>query len=194
MYRVFKRIIDGLCAGILCIVLSPMLLLISGAIFLEDFKNPLFKQPRLGYKGHVFNMYKFRSMKVNAPDLRSEDGATYNSKKDARVTRVGAFIRKTSLDELPQLINILKGQMSFIGPRPDLADQIDLYHEEDKKRLEVLPGITGYAQAVGRNSLGFRERFKYDIEYVERCSLLFDIKILIMTVEVVLRRKHIHRH
>jgi lipopolysaccharide/colanic/teichoic acid biosynthesis glycosyltransferase len=171
-----------------------MLLLIAGAIFLEDFKNPLFKQPRLGYKGCVFNMYKFRSMKVNAPDLRSEDGATYNSKKDARVTRVGAFIRKTSLDELPQLINILKGQMSFIGPRPDLANQITLYHEEDKKRLEVLPGITGYAQAVGRNSLGFRERFKYDIEYVERCSLLFDIKILIMTVEVVLRRKHIHRH
>ncbi len=170
------------------VALSPLFVVIALLIYIDDKGSPFFKQPpRLGQNGRTFLMYKFRSMKVNAPpDLRSEDGATFNSENDPRVTKLGGnFLRKTSLDELPQIINILKGEMSFIGPRPDLPDQIELYHDEDKKRLTVRPGITGYAQVMGRNSLGFRERFKYDIEYVENYNLLFDLKILIQTVLVV---------
>lgn len=188
-----KTSLDKSIALLILLALSPVLLMVYTAIYLEDRANPIFKQKRLGKDGGIFSMYKFRTMKPNAPDLRSEDGGTFNAENDPRVTHVGRFLRKTSLDELPQLLNILKGEMSFIGPRPDLPDQIKLYEEEDKKRLEVRPGITGYAQVMGRNSLGFRERFKYDIEYVENYSLLFDLKILIKTVAVVFKRENVNR-
>lgn len=193
MNKKIKHGLDFLAALILMIALSPLFLILAVAIFMEDKGAPLYAQPRLGLGGTVFKMYKFRSMKVNAPDLRSEDGGTFNAEDDPRVTRVGRLLRKTSLDELPQIINILKGEMSFVGPRPDLPDQIALYLEEDKKRLQVRPGITGYAQVAGRNSLGFRDRFVYDIEYVDNYSLLFDLKILIQTVLVVLKRENVNR-
>lgn len=188
-----KHIIDFIMALLLLVALSPLFIMVSVLIYLEDKGPAFFKQPRLGQDGKTFLMYKFRSMKVNAPDLRSDDGSTFNAENDSRVTRIGQILRKTSLDELPQVINILKGEMSFIGPRPDLPDQIDLYHDEDKTRLTVRPGITGYAQVMGRNSLGFRERFTYDIKYVEKYSLLFDLKILFMTISVVLKRDHVNR-
>lgn len=193
MNKKIKHSLDFLAALTLMIALSPLFLILAVAIFMEDKGSPLYAQPRLGLGGTVFKMYKFRSMKVNAPDLRSEDGGTFNAEDDPRVTRVGRLLRKTSLDELPQIINVLKGEMSFVGPRPDLPDQIALYLEEDKKRLQVRPGITGYAQVAGRNSLGFRDRFVYDIEYVDNYSLLFDLKILIQTVLVVLKRENVNR-
>jgi len=193
MSKMIKHTLDFLISMFMLIILAPLFILIALFISLEDKGPAFFKQARLGKNGQTFLMYKFRSMKVNAPDLRSEDGGTFNSDDDPRVTKVGSFLRKTSLDELPQIINILKGEMSFIGPRPDLPDQIKLYHEEDKVRLTVRPGITGYAQVVGRNSLGFRERFEYDIEYVNHYSLWFDFKILIQTVMVVLKRDHVNR-
>ncbi len=128
-----KHIIDSCIAVVSLVALSPLFVVIALLIYIDDKGSPFFKQPRLGQNGRTFLMYKFRSMKVNAPDLRSEDGATFNSENDPRVTKLGNFLRKTSLDELPQIINILKGEMSFIGPRPDLPDQIELYHDEDKK-------------------------------------------------------------
>lgn len=193
MSKAIKHILDFIVSFLLLIALAPLFVVIALFIKLEDKGPAFFKQPRLGLNGQTFLMYKFRSMKVNAPDLRSEDGGTFNAEDDPRVTRIGHVLRKTSLDELPQIINILKAEMSFVGPRPDLPDQISLYHEEDRVRLTVRPGITGYAQVVGRNNLGFRERFKYDIEYVNQYSLWFDFKILVQTVLVVLKRDNVNR-
>lgn len=136
-------------------------------------------------------MYKFRSMKVNAPDLRNEDGSTFNSEDDPRLTRVGKFIRKTSLDETPQLLNIIKGDMSIIGPRPDLPGAIYKYNSEQKKKLTVNPGITGYNQAYYRNSLDMNNKIINDIYYVENLSLMLDIKIIFKTIRSILSRKNI---
>ena len=134
-------------------------------------------------------MYKFRSMKVNAPDIRNEDGSTFNSKDDPRLTKIGRLIRETSIDETPQILNILKGDMSFIGPRPDLPDQIELYEGEEKRKLEVKPGITGYSQAYYRNSVPWKERIRNDIFYVDNMSFWLDVKIFLMTIMSVFRRE-----
>lgn len=134
-------------------------------------------------------MYKFRTMKRNAPDIRNADGSTYNAKNDPRLTRIGAFLRSSSLDELPQIINILKNEMSFIGPRPDLPEHIKLYSNKELKKLSVLPGITGYNQAYFRNSVSFKERLKNDLYYIRHLSFCLDLKIFIKTIEgIVLRR------
>lgn len=133
-------------------------------------------------------------MKVNAPDIRLEDGSTYNSVQDNRVTKIGKFIRKTSIDELPQIFNILKGDMSFVGPRPDSAMWIDNYTDEEKIILTVRPGITGYNQVINRNASNTKEKLKNDIYYVKNKSLFFDIKIAFMTFISVIKSKNIYRN
>ena len=168
-----KHMIDKIFGLILIVLIFPILVLLSIAIKLNSKGPIIFKQKRLGKNGKVFNMYKFRTMYVDAPDLRNEDGSTFNSDDDPRVTKVGKILRKTSLDELPQILNILKGEMSFIGPRPDLPDNYDLYSEDDKKKLLVRPGVTGYAQANGRNSNSWAQRIAMDIYYIE--NVIFEL-------------------
>lgn len=193
MYRKFgKRFFDIVLAILGLIVFIVIFIPISIAILLED-RGPIFyNAPRLGKDGNIFKMYKFRSMKVNAPDLRKADGSTYNGEYDPRLTRIGKFIRKTSLDELPQFINVLIGNMSIIGPRPDLPEHIMKYSEDEIRKLEVLPGITGYSQAYYRNSIDWKERIKKDIYYVDNLSLVLDIKVFFKTIITVFKREGVY--
>lgn len=165
----------------------------SPIIYLSD-PGPIFYNGlRRGRNGRTFKMFKFRSMYVNAPDLRNEDGSTFNSDNDPRVTKVGGIMRKLSIDEIPQLLNVLIGDMSFVGPRPTLATKT--YEEievERRKRYDVRPGVTGYAQAYYRNSISQEEKYRLDLYYVDHISFVFDVKILIKTIESVLRRKNIN--
>lgn len=181
MYKVIKRIIDFMMALILIIVCSPIMLVVAIAIKIDSRGPVLFIQPRSGKNGKVFNLYKFRSM--------AKDNNVHDFKEENKVTRVGNFIRKTSLDEIPQLFNILKGEMSFIGPRPWITDYEVYFTENQKRRLEVLPGITGLAQASGRNDISIKEKINLDIYYVDHLSFLMDVKVLIGTVKTVLSRK-----
>ncbi|MBI3248527.1 MAG: sugar transferase [Deltaproteobacteria bacterium] len=183
---VIKSAFDRVGALVGLITLSPLFLLIALAIKLETQGAALFRQTRMGKDGESFTFYKFRTMYVNAPDIRNSDGSTFNAENDPRVTRVGHLLRKTSLDELPQLFNILTGEMSFIGPRPDMPDQIRFYNERRRKRLLVKPGITGLAAISGRNSNPWEQRRELDVQYVENYSLGLDLKILLRTIPVVL--------
>jgi lipopolysaccharide/colanic/teichoic acid biosynthesis glycosyltransferase len=151
-----------------------------------------FRQKRLGLGGAPFTLFKFRTMTADAPDLRNADGSTFNSPDDPRVTPVGRFLRATSLDELPQLFNVIKGDMSLVGPRPELVDQVRFYSDRDKQRLEVRPGITGLAQLSGRNSLAWSKRRELDLEYLERRTLGLDLGILFKTLPYVLRRRGVY--
>lgn len=185
-YYFLKRIIDILGASVLIIILSPILLVISLAIKLDSKGEIVFKQRRLGRYGKQFWIYKFRTMCVGAENMG--DGQ-YCKQGDSRVTRVGKILRKTSLDELMQLFNILKGDMSFIGPRPPLTYHpwsIDEYTPEQMKRFDVRPGITGLAQISGRKHLEWPKRIEYDVKYVENISLWLDIKICFITAFKVL--------
>lgn len=193
MYIKVKRVIDFILALIGMPFLGFILLASAICIKLEDGGSVFYLADRTGRFGKPFKMYKLRSMKINAPDLRLEDGSTYNSVDDPRVTKFGKFARKTSIDETPQLINILKGDMALIGPRPDSASYINQYSEEERKILKVRPGVTGYNQAINRNAVGTKEKLKNDIYYVEHMSFLFDVKIICMTVKTVLFRKNIYR-
>ena len=193
LYRFIKRLFDIVCSAILMIPIGLVILISGIAIKAED-KGPIFYMAdRTGRFGHIFKMFKLRSMKVNAPDIRLADGSTYNGKDDPRVTKFGTFARKTSIDELPQVINILKGDMTFIGPRPDTPIGSAAYTEEEKIILTVRPGITGYNQAVNRNAVLTKEKLKNDIYYVKHLSLWFDIKIVFMTIATVLGHKNINR-
>lgn len=195
MYQKYiKRLLDLTIAilalpffGILCLVVSPI-------IHFSDGGPVFYNAPRLGKDGKIFKMYKFRSMRVNSPDLRNEDGTTYNANDDPRVTEIGRILRKTSIDETPQLLNILKGDMSMIGPRPDLPDALNAYVEDEIKKLNVLPGITGYSQAYHRNLIKIHDRFKEDIYYAENVSYMLDCKIFFKTIQTVLFRKGIYRN
>jgi lipopolysaccharide/colanic/teichoic acid biosynthesis glycosyltransferase len=170
-----------------------MLLIVGPIIFLSD-RGPIFYlSKRIGVNGKVFNMYKFRSMKVDSPDIRNSDKSTYNGTNDPRVTRVGRIIRKLSIDEIPQLINVLKGDMSFVGPRPNMATT----HYEDldeirKIRLKVRPGITGYSQAYFRNSISAIDKYKNDVFYVNNLSFFLDVKIFFKTIISVVFAKNIN--
>lgn len=179
-----------------CLVALPfvfiVLIPVSIAIKLEDHGPVFYHSGRLGVGFKEFGMLKFRSMKVNAPDLRNEDGSTYNSEKDPRVTRVGYFLRKTSIDEIPQIFNVLKGDMSIIGPRPGDVESKDTYEADEKDKLLIRPGITGYTQAYYRNNLGVREKRLYDAWYAHNVSLLLDIKIFFKTISTVLKRENIY--
>ena len=181
-----KRILDlSLCCLALPIAL-PLIAICALAVRLSSPGPVLFRQERLGINRTLFEMLKFRSMYVNAPDLRNSDGSTFNGAQDSRVTPVGRFLRKTSLDEVPQLINVLRGEMSFVGPRPDLPDAIQHYRPKDHFRLSVLPGITGLPQVRGRNTLTWEVRREMDVEYAETRSLWLDIRIILMTFPAVL--------
>lgn len=192
-YRFIKRLFDIVASAILMIPIGIVIGVAAIFIKAED-KGPVFYMAdRTGRFGRVFKMYKLRSMKVNAPDIRLADGSTYNGEDDPRVTKFGKFARKTSIDELPQVINILKGDMTFIGPRPDTPVGSAAYTEEEKIILAVRPGVTGYNQAVNRNSVLTKEKLKNDIYYVKHLSLWFDIKIVFMTIVTVLGHKNINR-
>ena len=186
MYRYIKRGLDFLLSLIMIIGLSPILLIV-GIIIKIDSKGPiLFKQDRIGLNGQVFKILKFRSMTVGA---EKQGTGVYSFKDDPRVTKVGAFIWKTSIDELPQLVNILKGEMSFIGPRPVLTYhpwKFEEYTEEQKKRFNVLPGVTGLAQLNGRKELEWTERIKFDVKYIENLSFILDAKLFLLTIKKVL--------
>ena len=193
IYRFIKRLFDVVVSAILMIPIGIVILVSAIFIKAED-KGPVFYiAERTGRFGKVFKMYKLRSMKVNAPDIRLADGSTYNGDDDPRVTKFGKFARRTSIDELPQAINILKGDMTFIGPRPDTPIGSAAYTDEEKIILTVRPGITGYNQAVNRNSVLTKEKLKNDIYYVKHQSLWFDIKIVFMTIVTVLGHKNINR-
>ena len=189
---VLKRLVDI----IFCIIILPFVMLImvpvAIAIKSEDGGPVFYKSRRLGKGFKEFNMLKFRSMKVNAPDIRNEDGSTYNSQSDGRVTKVGRFIRETSIDEIPQFFNVLVGQMSLLGPRAGDVESKDTYEDDEKDKVLLRPGISGYTQAYYRNNLGVREKRLYDAWYAHNVSLWLDIKILFKTVWTVLKRENIY--
>ena len=193
VYRFIKRFFDIVCATILLIPIGVVIIISALFIKAEDGGPIFYMADRTGRFGKIFKMYKLRSMKVDAPDIRLADGSTYNGEDDPRVTKFGKFARKTSIDELSQVINILKGDMSFIGPRPDTPIGSAAYTEEEKIILTVRPGITGYNQAINRNSVLTKEKLKNDIYYVKNLSLWLDIKIVFMTIATVLGHKNINR-
>lgn len=190
--KYIKRILDIILSLVFLPFILPLILILSLIVFFEDFKTPFYISSRLGFQGKIFNMYKLRTMKVGSKDIRNLDGSTYNSLNDKRVTRVGKFLRKTSLDELPQIFNIIKGNMSFIGPRPDLPDHYKIYSEDQKRKLEVLPGISGYNQANFRNSINWEKRLENDVYYANNISFILDLKIFIKTIQIVILRKNIY--
>jgi len=169
-----------------------VLLLIAVAIKLTSIGPVMFYQERLCRGAAEFTLFKFRTMIVDAPDLRNSDGSTFNAANDPRVTSVGRILRSTSLDELPQLLNVLIGSMSLVGPRPDQVDQEEFYVGDEWKKNLVKPGITGLAQINGRNAISWAERKQLDLEYVERQSLGLDLEILLKTVPYVLNRGDVY--
>ena len=193
MYRgFFKRMID-IVMSLMALPFVAMLVLIIGPIIYFWDRGPIFYvSPRVGRNGKTFSMIKLRSMYINAPDIRNADGSTYNGKDDPRVTGIGRFIRKTSIDELPQFINVLKGDMSIVGPRPDLPDHIEQYTPQERQKLTVRPGVTGYSQAYYRNSVDLKARLANDVYYTDKLSFWLDCKILFKTVPAVLSSKGVH--
>lgn len=196
-YLFAKRIIDVVGSVFGLLLLSIVFIAVAILIKIEDPKGPIFfSQKRIGLNGKEFKMYKFRSMVSDAEEKLKEllkynevSGAMFKMKDDPRITKIGKFIRKTSIDELPQLFNVLKGEMSLVGPRPPLPREVELYSNYDKQRLLVTPGCTGLWQVSGRNSVGFQEMVELDLEYIEKRTLLFDLKILIKTVLVLFGSK-----
>jgi exopolysaccharide biosynthesis polyprenyl glycosylphosphotransferase len=192
-YLIAKRVMDicGAIIGLVC--LSWLFLIVAVLIKLEDPKGPvIFKQVRVGKDGKEFYMYKFRSMVTNAEELldsllhlNETTGAMFKIKEDPRVTKIGKFIRKTSIDELPQLWNVLKGEMSLVGPRPPLPREVAQYTDYDKQRLLVTPGCTGLWQVSGRSNVGFEEMVELDLQYIRHRSILVDLKIILRTVLVL---------
>lgn len=193
MYKnFFKRVFDLILALLALPFWLFILLMIGPIIYFQDKGSIFYNAPRLGKDGKVFKMYKLRSMKMNAPDLRNEDGSTFNAEDDPRLTKIGKFIRKTSLDETPQLLNIIKGDMSIIGPRPDLPEHLELYEDNEERKLEIRPGVTGYNQAYFRNTVPWKERIQNDIYYIDHISWWLDIKIFFKTAISVLRREDVY--
>ena len=192
MYRnYFKRLFDLIFAAIALPFWLIILIVIGPIIYFQDRGAIFYNAPRLGKDGKVFKMYKFRSMKMNAPDLRNEDGSTFNAEDDLRLTNIGKFIRKTSLDETPQLLNIIKGDMSIIGPRPDLPEHFAMYEGNEARKLDIRPGVSGYNQAYFRNTIPWKDRIKNDIFYIDHLTMLMDIKIFFKTAISVLKREDV---
>ena len=192
--RTAKRAFDIIVSSIVLFLVLPVLAVVALAIKLTSEGPVLFKQQRVGENGKLFHIYKFRSMVVNAANISvtDENGKeVHKTRHDPRVTPIGRIVRKTSLDELPQLINVLKGEMSLVGPRPLPTIYLDRYSPEQARRHEVRPGITGWAQVNGRNGLTWQRQFELDLWYVENRSCLLDLKILGLTILTVLRRENI---
>lgn len=187
-----KRIIDIFCCLVAVPILLPVTGIISLLIKLDDGGPVFYRSRRIGKDFKEFNMLKFRSMKVNAPDLRNADGSTFNSSNDNRVTRIGKFLRETSLDELAQFFNVIKGDMSLIGPRAGDVESRDTYENDEKDKTLVRPGISGYTQAYFRNNLGVREKRLYDAWYAHNVTLMLDIRIVLKTIKTVLCRENIY--
>jgi len=184
--KFFKRVIDFTLSLIALIVLSPILLILVIVTAIAMKGNPFFTQLRPGKDEKIFKLIKFRTM----TNERDENGDLLPD--DVRLNKFGKFLRSTSLDELPELINILKGDMSIVGPRPLLVEYLPYYTQEERHRHDVRPGLTGWAQVNGRNAISsWEERFAYDIEYVKKCSFFFDIKVLLLTIDKVLKRSDI---
>ena len=194
MYKnFFKRLID-FCISLVAMPFLLIVLIIFAPIIYFTDKGPVFyNAERIGRNGKLFKMYKFRSMYVNAPDIRLADGSTYNGEDDPRDTPVGRFIRKTSIDELPQILNILLGYMSLIGPRPDPPDWLDRYPEDIKVFLTVRPGITGYSQAYYRNSADGEAKMQHDAYYATHCTFWMDVKIFFKTIATVLKAENTYK-
>ena len=195
MYKHFIKRICDIIIGLLALPFVLLTIIIVGPfIYLEDRGPIFFLGPRIGYGGKVFKMFKFRSMKVNAEDIRTADGSTYNGADDPRVTKIGRFMRNTSIDEIPQFLNVLFGQMSFVGNRPDTPRMLDVYTAEEKKYIfSVKPGITGYSQAYFRNSTDCKTKISNDIYYAKNMSCWMDIKIIFRTFKTVFCRENIKR-
>jgi lipopolysaccharide/colanic/teichoic acid biosynthesis glycosyltransferase len=196
-YLIMKRIMDILGSILGLLLLSPVFVIVALLIKLEDPRGPVFfHQIRVGKNERKFHMFKFRSMVSNAEDLLDEllhcnevSGAMFKMKNDPRITRIGRFIRRTSMDELPQLWNVLRGDMSMVGPRPPLVREVAEYSSYDKQRLRVTPGCTGLWQVSGRNSVGFKEMVELDIRYIDRRTISYDIKIIFRTVRMLFGTK-----
>jgi len=186
IYRFFKYFIDQIFALVVLVLILPLLVLITLLLGISLKKCPFFVQKRPGLKQQIFSIYKFKTMR----DTVDSTGVLLPDFE--RITPLGKIIRKLSLDELPQLINVLKGEMSFVGPRPLLPEYLPLYSNEQNKRHEVKPGITGWAQVNGRNTLSWQDKFKHDVYYVENQSFFLDLRILIKTVGKVLLPKDIN--
>lgn len=186
MYKNFlKRVIDFFIAFIGLVILSPIFIIVTIGLFFANDGKPFFFQARPGRKEKIFKIIKFKTM-------NDKTDAQGNLLSDAeRLTPIGTFVRKTSLDELPQLLNVLKGDMALIGPRPLLPEYLPLYNENQKRRHEVRPGITGWAQVSGRNAISWEKKFELDVWYVNNVSLLFDLKILFLTAKKVIIREGI---
>ena len=198
-YEAIKRLIDITCSFVGILVLSPLFIIIAIIIKFTSKGPVFFSQKRVGRNGKEFDMYKFRSMVVNAEELKEKlaaqnemSGPMFKMKDDPRVTKVGKFIRKTSIDELPQLWNVLKGDMSLVGPRPSLPKEVAQFEDWMHKRLDVKPGLTCYWQVSGRNNIDFEDWMKLDIRYVEEKNLWIDIKLIFKTVGVLFGDKNAH--
>jgi lipopolysaccharide/colanic/teichoic acid biosynthesis glycosyltransferase len=189
---VVKRILDVVVAAAGLAILSPGLALVALAIRLDSPGPVFFRQQRLGRDGVPFRIWKFRTMRADADVRVDERGNVVNVARDPRHTRMGRFLRSLSLDELPQLVNVVSGEMSLIGPRPDLPEALGLYSPEERRKLDVKPGITGLAQATGRNALDAHEKWTLDARYAAEVSLALDARILWLTVGTVLGRRGIY--
>lgn len=189
---IVKPLIDKLIALIIFPFFIIIFLIVGLLIKLDDGGPILYKAERIGKDSKKIYMYKFRSMKVNAPNIINADGSTFNSKDDPRVTKVGKFLRSTSLDETAQILNLLNGSMSLIGPRASNWDVLDSYQSDEVDKMKVKPGITGYSQAYYRNSITVREKRLYDAWYANHVSFLLDLKIFFKTIIVVLKRENIY--
>lgn len=197
MYLIIKRIIDILGALLGIIVLSPLMIITVIAIKLTSKGSAIFLQKRVGKDGKLFNMYKFRSMVRNAENLLESlkdknemSGPVFKIREDPRITKVGKYIRRTSIDELPQLFNVLRGEMSLVGPRPNLPSEVAFYSEHQKLKLTVKPGLTCYWQVMGRNSIGFDEWIELDIKYIQERNTWIDIKLIFKTIKFLFGDKN----
>lgn len=195
MYEKFlKRFLDIVISICILPAFLVVYIVVSLIILITDGKPVFYTANRIGKDGKIYKMYKFRSMKNNAPDIRMKDGSTYNAADDPRVTKIGRILRATSIDETPQILNVLKGDMSFIGPRPFVPVEGKKCLDKDfTDRLKVRPGITGYTQAYYRNAISQNEKIKLDAIYARKVTFINDIKILLKTIDTVVHRKNIYR-
>lgn len=192
-YKRFGKRACDVAVGIVALpVVGATIAACGAAIKCEDGGPVFYNAPRVGKGGREFTMFKLRSMRENAPDLIMEDGSTYNGADDPRMTRVGAFMRRTSLDEIPQFLNVLRGDMSVVGPRPDLKRETELYRPGEEVKLTVKPGVTGYAAVYGRNSLPWHDRLALDAEYVRDLSFSLDVKVFVKTFATVFAQEGIY--